>query len=153
VTLDVESQLNLEHDEPEGVAFLQQHDGRMDRDDQLEGDGGDSAVYWLSLRPSSHPDERYYVRLEWEAYPYKPPSIKFADAVRGSVTITEAWPIIPAYRAASFDICRPMCREGYAVHPEWNQGSTAWPTDGNPFLWVVQTIQFHMDNDYQGRAQ
>jgi hypothetical protein len=153
VTLDAESRLNLDHDEPAVVAFLRENDGLLERDDRLEG-GGDPAVYWLTMRPSSQPDEKYYVRLEWEAYTYKPPSIKFADAIRGSLTVTHAWPSITGYRAASFDICRPMCREGYAVHPEWNQGSTAWPTDGNPFLWVVQTIQFHMDNnEYQGRAQ
>jgi hypothetical protein len=50
------------------------------------------------------------------------------------------------------DICKPMTREGYALHQEWTQGSTGWVSDGNPFLWVVQTMQFHMDNEYQGRA-
>jgi hypothetical protein len=152
VTLDAESQLNLDHDYPEIVAFLRNNDGVVERDDQLDSDDGDPAVYWLTMRPSSHQDERYYVRIEWDSYPYRPPSIKFAEGLRGSLTVTRAWPTVPGYRAASFDICRPMCREGYAVHPEWNEGSTAWQIEGNPFLWVVETIQFHLDNDYQGRA-
>ena len=153
MTLDAESRLNLEHDEPDVVAFLLQNDGLVERDDHVGDDGGDPAVYWLTMRPSSDPRERYHIRLEWQAYPYKEPSIKFADAIRGSLTVTRAWPNITGYRAGSFDICRPMCREGFLVHPEWNQGSTAWPTEGNPFLWVVETIQFHMNNEYQGRAQ
>lgn len=45
-----------------------------------------------------------------------------------------------------------MSKEGYALHLEWAQGSTNWVSDGNPFLWVVQQIQFHLDNEYQGRA-
>jgi hypothetical protein len=153
VTLDAESRLNLELDEPEVVALLAEHGGRLDRDDRLDGDGGDAGVYWLTMRPRSHPAELYYVRMEWDAYPYQPASIKFADRIRGSLTVTSSWPVMTGYRAASFDICRPLSKEGYAIHAEWNDGSTTWPTDGNPFLWVVQTIQFHMDNDYQGRAQ
>ena len=60
--------------------------------------------------------------------------------------------MMPGYRPGSFDICEPICREGFNTHPEWRQGSTAWPTDGNPFLWVVQTMQFQFDNDYQARS-
>lgn len=154
MTLDAESRLNLEHDEAEVVAFLEENGGRVDRDDRLAPqEGGDPAVYWLTMRPSSHPEERYYVRVEWDSYPYQPPSIKFADQIRGSLSVTRAWPNIIGYRPGSLDVCRPMSREGYQVHPDWKQGSTAWPTEGNPFLWVVQMIQFHMDNDYQGRAQ
>ena len=152
MTLDTESRLNLDHDEPEVVAFLRENDGLLERDDHVD-EGGDPAVYWITVQPSSQRAEKYYIRIHWEAYPYKPPSIKFAEAIRGSLTVTRAWPSITGYRAGSFDICRPMCREGYAVHPEWSEGSTAWPTEGNPFLWVIAMIQFHLDNnEYQGRA-
>jgi len=61
-------------------------------------------------------------------------------------------PLVPGYRASSFDICSPLSREGYELHPEWKEGPTAWPTEGNPFLWVAETLQFHLDNEYQGRA-
>ena len=43
-------------------------------------------------------------------------------------------------------------KRGHSTPTNWRQGSTAWPTEGNPFLWVIQMLQFHLDNDYQGRA-
>ena len=143
--------LNLEADEAAVGTFVTENAGEMVRDDRHEG-GGAAGVYWLTFRPRAVPAERYIARYEWSAYPYSPPSIKFATAIRGSLTTTRAWPVMTGYRPSSFDICRPMCKEGYAVHPEWNQGSTAWPVEGNPFLWVVQMMQFHFDNDYQGRS-
>ena len=151
MSIDDESALNLESDEVAVAGFLAENGGHLVRDDQLEG-GGDPAIYWLTFRPRTAPAEKYFARAEWFAYPYEPPSIKFAEAVRGSLTVTSAWPMMTGYRSGSFDICRPMCREGYNTHPEWRQGSTAWPTDGNPFLWVVQMMQFHFDNDYQARS-
>ena len=151
MSIDQESALNLEADEGAVAAFLTENGGSLVRDECLEG-GGDRAVYWLTFRPRSAPHERYVARVEWFVYPYDCPSIKFADGVRGSLTATRAWPMMVGYRPTSFDICRPMCREGYSTHPEWRQGTTAWPTDGNPFLWVAQTMQFHFDNDYQARS-
>ena len=153
MSVDAESQLNLDQDEVDVAEFLAANGGRLDRDDRLWRESSDAAVYWLTMRPRSHPTETYCVRVEWEAYPYSPPSIRFASGARGSLTATSAWPIITGYRSGTFDICRPMSKEGYATHPEWSQGSTAWPTDGNPFLWVAETTQFHLDNDYEGRAQ
>jgi hypothetical protein len=152
MSVDTESMLNLGDDEGEVALFLAEHGGALQRDDGVPGSAGDPAVYWLTMRPRTHRDERFVARVEWEAYPYEPPSIKFATHVRGSLNATSAWPVMTGYRAGSFDICRPMCKEGYGIHPEWRQGSTAWPIDGNPFLWVVHTLQFHLDNDYQGRA-
>jgi hypothetical protein len=61
--------------------------------------------------------------------------------------------VLPGYRPQERDICRPMCREGFATHPEWRQGSTSWPTIGNPFLWVVLTTQNHLNSEYGGRFQ
>jgi hypothetical protein len=151
VTVDEESALNLAADEVVVAAFLTENDGHLVRDDQIEGEG-DRAIYWLTFRPRSVPTERYIARVVWTAYPYEAPSIKFADAMRGSLAVTSAWPMMEGYRAGSLDICRPFCVEGYNTHPEWKAGSTAWPTDGNPFLWVVETMQFHFDNIYQARA-
>lgn len=151
MAIDDESFLNLESDELEVVEYLAEHGGEMVRDDCIEG-GGDRAIYWITFRPKKVPAQAYIARFEWFSYPYDAPSIKFASTIRGSLTITSAWPMMTGYRPGSFDICRPMCREGYTTHPEWRQGSTAWPTDGDPFLWVVQTVQFHFDNLYEGRS-
>ena len=151
MSLDLESQLNLVRDEADVASFLASHTGGIERDDRL-GDGtGDAAVYWATVRPRTHPDETYIVRIEWFTYPYEPPSIKFATSVRGSLTEPRAWPVVVGYRPQSLDICRPMCREGFATHPEWNQGSTAWPSTGNPFLWVIELVQYHLDNEYERR--
>lgn len=152
MTIDNESALNLEADEVAVAAFLADNRGGLVRDDRLDV-GGDRSVYWMTLRPKVVPTETYVARVQWFSYPYEPPSIKFADSLRGALNLTKAWPKMTGYRAGSFDICRPMCREGYAVHPEWKRGSTAWPTEGNPFLWVAEMMQFHFDNDYQARAQ
>lgn len=143
---DIETQLSLERDEAEVIALLTDHAGGLARD------ATEAGVYWLTLRPLSVPEERFHVRISWRAYPHSPPSVRFADQIGGSLTVTAAWPMIPGYRPGSFDICRPFTAEGYALHPEWANGGTAWPTEGNPFLWVVETMQFHLDNEYQGRS-
>lgn len=151
-TLDLESERNLDNDEGVVAEFLDQRGGSLKRDDQLEG-GGDRSIYWASFRPRTEPSEVFVARIKWFTYPYGPPSIKFAEAVRATIGVIRAWPNIPGYRARNFDICRPMSREGYTLHQEWTRGSTAWPVDGNPFLWVIETMQFHFDNEYQGRAK
>lgn len=143
---DQETLLNLAADEAAVVAFLAGHGGHLARDET------DPATYWLTMGPASAPHESYFARLVWASYPYQAPSVKFADRVRGSVTVPGAWPVIPGYRAASFDICKPMTAEGYSLHREWQQGPDAWPVTGNPFLWVAEMLQFDLDHDYHGRA-
>ncbi len=143
---DHETLLNLQQDEREVAVFLAEHGGALDTAEAGAG------VYWTTQSPRSARAEQYSARIAWDAYPFAPPSVKFGGGIRGSLTANSAWPVIPGYRTGSFDICRPMSKEGYALHPEWAQGSTGWVSDGNPFLWVVQQIQFHLDNEYQGRA-
>jgi hypothetical protein len=143
---DDETLLNLSHDQQAVAELLAEHDGELNLGEV------DSGVYWVTLRPRSAPEERYYARIAWDAYPFAPPSIKFGDGIGGSLVVNSAWPVIPSYRTGSFDICRAMTKEGYAAHPEWAEGSTAWVSDGNPFLWIVEEMQFHMDNEYDGRA-
>jgi hypothetical protein len=143
---DQESLLNLAADEVAVVAFLAGNGGHLTRD------GKDAAVYWLRMRPAGTPSEVYYVRVAWSAYPHEAPSVKFADSIGGSLTVTSAWPVIPGYRPASFDICKPMTVEGYALHAEWRTGPDAWPTAGNPFLWVAEMLQYDLDNQYGGRS-
>jgi len=141
--MDEESRLNLEQDVPAVEAFLAENGGTL---------ACDASVYWLTLRPRSATTERYFARVVWTRYPHQAPSVAFATAVRGDLRVTRAWPNIPGYRVGSFDICRPFTAEGYALHSEWNSGSSAWPTVGNPFLWVAQELQFDLDNSYSGRA-
>ena len=144
---DAETLLNLQQDCAAVAEFIGEYEGGLDWRDARQG------VYWVTFRPASAPGERYHARIAWESYPFAAPSVKFGDGIGGSLTVNSAWPSIAGYRTGSFDICRPMSKEGFESHPEWAQGSTSWVLDGNPFLWVVQQIQFHMDNDeYQGRA-
>jgi hypothetical protein len=143
---DQETLLNLAADEVAVAAFLAGNGGH------LTPDPADAAVYWLRTRPASVPSEIYYVRVAWSAYPHEAPSVKFADSVGGSVAVTSAWPVIPGYRPASFDICKPFTAEGYALHAEWRTGPDAWPTTGNPFLWVIEILQYDLDNHYSGRS-
>lgn len=143
---DQETLLNLAADEVAVAAFLADNEGHLTRDP------ADKGVYWLQMRPAGTPSEIYYVRVAWSAYPHGAPSVKFAVCVGGSVSVTSAWPLIPGYRPASFDICKPFTAEGYALHAEWRTGPDAWPTTGNPFLWVTETLQYDLDNHYSGRS-
>jgi hypothetical protein len=144
--VDLETRLALDHDEP-AVRELVNEAGAT-----LERDSTDPAIYWLSMQPARQPDERYFVRIAWTSYPHSAPSVKFADTVRGSLNVTYAWPVIPGYRPGNFDICQPFTAEAYAIHPEWAQGPEAWPSSGNPFLWVVGRLLHDMAERYGGRS-
>ncbi len=144
--VDAETKLNLEEDEVAVRNFLEEHGGRLERDP------GGPGVYWATLRPRSMPEEEYYAWLAWSGYPHAPPSVKFANRVGGRLDVTSAWPVAPGFRPTAFDICKPLTAEGFALHPEWRAGPEAWPTTGNPFLWVVQTLQHDLDTGYGGRS-
>lgn len=146
MSLDRESELNLKDDEAAVVAFLADHDGR------LELDATESGVYWLTMRPRSELEERYSVRVAWSTYPHQPPSVRFATAAGGALDVTSAWPTIPGYRPGSFDICKPFTAEGFVIHGDWQTGPQAWRTSGNPFLFVASTLQYDLDNHYTGRS-
>lgn len=142
---DAETLINLDEHEAAVVAFLAEHDGRLFRDED------DPATYWLDMRPRSAPYERYYPKLVWRSYPHAAPSVTFADGIGGATGNTKSWPQITGYRPP-VDICKPFTAEGFALHAEWNTGPDAWPTDGNPFLWVVETLQYDLDHGYSARA-
>lgn len=144
--MDRESQLALEEDEPAVIEFLERNRGALKPDAQVPG------RYWLTMRPKSAPEERYYPVVVWTRYPGTEPSVKFADGIDGSLTTTKAWPVITGYRPGNLDICKPFTLEGFNTHPEWRNGSEAWKGTGNPFLFVVETLQDDLDNKYQGRA-
>jgi hypothetical protein len=144
--MDLQSSLLLAEDAAEATAFLAEHSGSLLADaDEVPG------VYWASFHPRSAPDETYVTKIAWARYPDEPPSVKFAEGIGGSLTVQRAWPLVPGYRAGNFDICAPFTAEGYLTHPEWKT-QAPWPTTGNPFLWVIDTIQGDLDRNYGGRA-
>ena len=143
---DTETALALDQDLPAVEAAVGDAGARLKRDPVDEG------LFWLILSPPGAPEEEFFARIAWHSYPHAPPSVKFATGVGGSVDQTTAWPQIPGYRPASFDICQPFTAEGHAVHPDWAHGPESWPTNGNPFLWVVGILIADMKNRYQGRS-
>lgn len=145
--LDLESNLTLEADFEDARMAAEEAAGSLVRDET------DGSVYWLTLSPAADPGQNFYVRIAWSGgYPHSPPSVKFADAVNGRLDVSAAWPVIPGYRPGELDICQPFTAEGFKVHPEWVAGPEAWPTSGNPFLWVVSRLVSDMTNSYQGRS-
>jgi hypothetical protein len=144
---DLETTLSLEADLEEACMAA----GEIGA--SLEVDKVEPTVLWLTLSPLRDPEQSYYVRVAWEGgYPQSPPSVKFADGVIGCLNVTSAWPVIPGYRSGEFDICQPSTAEGYKVHPEWVDGPEAWPSTGNPLLWVIERLISDMTNNYQGRS-
>jgi hypothetical protein len=139
--------LTLNADEEVVVALLDGCDGLLLREE------ADPSVYWLQLRPASAPQEAFYVRLGWTQYPDAAPSIRFHSSIGGRFDLRSAWPVIPGYRIDAWDICKPFSAEGYGVHSEWTQGPHAWNSSGNPFLFVVETLQCDLDHRYGGRHQ
>jgi hypothetical protein len=139
--------LTLEADEDAVVSYLDEFDGVLLR----EAESPES--YWLVLKPKSAPTETYYARVVWTAYPDRPPSVRFHDGIDGRFDVARAWPQVPGYRVGSWDICQPFTAEGFALHSEWATGAHAWQATGNPFLWVVQTLQNGLNVSYSGRHQ
>jgi hypothetical protein len=139
--------LTLSADEGAVVALLDSCGGLLLREE------ADPSAYWVQLHPASAPSEAFYVRLGWIQYPDAAPSIRFHSSIRGRFDLKSAWPVIPGYRIDAWDICKPLSSEGYAVHPEWAQGPHAWNSAGNPFLFVVETLQNDLDHRYGGRHQ
>lgn len=147
MTVDLLTTVALDEDLVDVEALVAASEAVLHRDDH------DRAQFWLQLRPAAAPHEVFVARIAWSRYPDAPPSVKFATAVAGRLDVTSAWPIIPGYRAGSFDICQPFTAEGFQVHPEWVRcPQNHWPTNGNPFLWVVDTLLSDMAGRYQGRS-
>lgn len=145
--VDVETRLALEADELVVREVVEEHGASLLADEE------DPSVYWLTLSPVKAPEESFFVRIAWEGgYPHSAPSVKFADEVGGRLDLSSAWPVIPGYRPGERDICQPFTAEAYKVHPEWASGPEAWPSTGNPFLWVVERLLGDMVERYQGRS-
>jgi hypothetical protein len=143
---ELESHLALGQDEPAVRELVEERGASLKRDESAAG------VYWLTVSPAKEPHEKFFVRIAWSSYPDRPPSVKFADTVGGSLDHSSAWPLIPGYRPGERDICQPFTAEGFKVHPNWEHGAEAWLGTGNPFLWVVSTLLGDMVERYQGRS-
>jgi hypothetical protein len=153
--IDLESELRLVEDAVDVAAFLADNGGTVTpgwtRPAADPDPADEPGVYWLTLRPRSAPTEQYYARVAWSRYPGAPPSVKYATGVRGRLDVTSAWPNVAGYRPGNADICADFTKEGYEAHPEW-VAQRPWQTTGNPFLWVAQILQGHLDRSYSGRA-
>jgi hypothetical protein len=143
--VSLETQLSLEADEDAVVDALSGYDGTLCRDEDTAG------LYWLVVKRAAPPHETFDVRLAWSAYPSAPPSVRFVDGIGGRWDVPRAWPVIAGYRVPPFDICQPWTAEGFALHPDWATGPQAWRATGNPFLYVVNRLQFDLNNKCQGR--
>ncbi len=126
--MDLESRLRLIADAEAVAVFATSLGGELVR--RTEDPEG---LYWLRL---VNGDNAFLARIEWRIYPDAPPSVLFAAEPGGTTGDLRAWPRAAGYRAPG-DICKPFTSEGHALHPEW---AGSWRRDGNPFLWVSETI-------------
>jgi len=137
--MDLESRMRLERDATAVEELLASTGGRLEhRPDDPDG------LYWAVIQPSDISRSPFVVRLLWTVYPQRPPSLLFATAVGGPTNSPTAWPVAAGYRAPN-DVCKPFTAEGQGLHPEWAAGPHAWRSVGNPFLFVVDTVQGDID--------
>lgn len=142
--MDIESSLRMERDLPAVETFLAAGGGAL-----ICRPEDPSGLFWVDLRVGD--EIPFTVRIEWATYPSRPPSVLFAEGVGGATTVASAWPRSNGYRAPN-DICKPFTAEGHRLHPEWSRGAHAWRDTGNPFLFVVETIDADLHRARGARA-
>lgn len=145
--MDLESRLRLERDIPPVEEFLSSTGGVLHRRDQ-DPDG----LYWAVLQPRNRDRAPFTARVAWSVYPSRPPSLLFAPDIAQPTTTISAWPDAPGYRAQQNDVCKPFTAEGQALHTDWATGPHAWRDTGNPFLYVIETVQGDIDRADGRRA-
>ncbi len=151
--MDFESRLRLEADAAAVGAALEANGGQLVH---RRGDGEPPEVdppglYWAFIQPQNQDAARFLARLQWTVYPDRPPSLLFATDVAGPTDVPSAWPAAAGYRAPT-DVCKPFTAEGQALHTEWSNGPHAWRSTGNPFLYVIETVQSDIDRARGARA-
>jgi hypothetical protein len=144
--VDLESRLRLERDVPAVRAFLEPLRGNV-----LHREHDDDGLYWISFQPREPTAQAFIARVAWTSYPDHPPSLRFASEVGGPTNQPAAWPAAQGYRAPQ-DVCKPFTAEGQALHADWAHGPNRWRTEGNPFLYLVETVQADIDRACGGRA-
>jgi hypothetical protein len=122
-----------------------------------DGNAGDAdpldppGLYWAVIQPGAPDTAVFVARVLWTVYPDRPPSLLFATAVGEPTNVASAWPAAQGYRAP-VDVCKPFTAEGQALHREWAGGPHAWRSEGNPFLYVIETVQADIDRVKGARA-
>lgn len=153
--MDYESQLRLENDAVAVRAALEASGGRLihraGHPESPDAPQDPPELYWAMVQPPAPDTPPFVARLIWSVYPDRPPSLRFASEVGGPTTAPSAWPAAPGYRAP-VDVCKPFTAEGQALHPEWASGEHAWPSEGNPFLYVIENVQSDIDRVDGARA-
>ena len=140
------SELNFEQDLREILAVQDPHRWK------IQNLGGLQVLVTTSSEKA--PGEVFIARLSWERYPDEPPSLKFQDAVTGSLKTPTAWPELRGFRPGSLDACVNWTKEGFALHPEWrNDPDKKWNPVGNPLLRVIKTLQNELDVYFLRRSQ
>ena len=118
-----------------------------------EIDGPHGLTVFVTMT-SSIDDNSYCIRFECSGYPDQPFSVKPVDPETKESGVVRAWPACEGFRPPN-DLCMPLCREGYALHPEWTKDPRwRWDSTGNPLHRVVDELQARIDDSakYQGRA-
>lgn len=144
--MDLESQLRLEVDKTDVDRLLAERGGRLEKR-TVDPIG----LYWAVIQPAPADAAPFVARILWSVYPDRPPSVLFADSVGGATSNISSWPAANGYRAPN-DICKPFTSEGQAVHAEWVTGCHRWRGQGNPFLFVIETLQDDIDRVAGRRA-
>lgn len=162
--MDYESQLRLERHAAAVRAALEAAGGRLvhrvadpeQPDSPDDPDDTDTPVdapglYWAVIQPIEPGSAPFVARIQWTVYPDRPPSVLFATEVGGPTTDARAWPAATGYRPPH-DICKPFTAEGQGLHGEWVTGPHAWPSEGNPFLYVIENLQDDINRVRGARA-
>jgi len=144
--VDLESRLRLDRDVPAVQAELESCGGELVRRNE-----DPAGLFWAVLQPVNRDRAPFIARIQWTVYPDREPSVLFALSIGGPTTDLAGWPAAQGYRPPN-DICKPFTAEGQALHAEWRTGVHAWRADGNPFLFVVQTLWGDIDRVDGARA-
>lgn len=146
MSVDLESQIRLDRDSVAVHEFLAAGGGMLIRRAQ-----DPPGLCWALVQPADRSRRPLVARLVWTVYPDRPPSLLFATEVGGPTSDPSGWPAAPGYRAP-VDVCKPFTAEGRALHADWASGVHAWRSEGNPFLYVIETVQADIDRASGARA-
>lgn len=144
--MDLESQLRLQRDQSVVESLLAERNSHL-----IRREGDRDGLYWAVLQPDAPGTEPFIARIQWSVYPDRPPSILFADKVGGQTSTVSAWPAANGYRAPN-DVCKPFTAEGHALHIEWGTGHHRWRPEGNPWLFIIETMLDDINRNEGRRA-
>lgn len=101
--------------------------------------------------------ESYMLRMMWDGYPEKPPSVKPVNPDTKDMNDVRAWPLCDGFRLPpTADLCLNITRDGFALHPDWARDHRyRWESSGNPAQRVLFDLQDRLNDrsKYHGRAK